>query len=321
MTITADAEQAIYDHTAVLYHSEREYLDFLVRFIADGLDRAQPVLVAVPGDKLSLVRGAVGDAAGDVTMIDITEVGRNPGRILAAEFAFVDARRNRHVRIIVEPMWPGRSTAEHHACVHHEALANIAFAGGEVTGLCPYDASSLDQSVLADVRTTHPRIWEHGAHQHNPDYSVDLALDQCNQPLVTSPAAVTYTVCEPADLAGARRRAARYGRFVGMPADRIADLQLITTELATNSLEHGGGVCRLAFWHDTGHLVCEARDIGFLSDPLVGRRPPVEGCGPYGLFVVNAIADLVRIHTSAAGTAIHAYLRADRSPGEAPDAP
>jgi anti-sigma regulatory factor (Ser/Thr protein kinase) len=140
----------------------------------------------------------------------------------------------------------------------------------------------------------------------------------CNQPLATNPVAVTYTVCEPADLAGARRCGTRYARLLGMSADRIADAQLITTELATNSLAHGGGVCWLAFWHDSGHLVCEARDIGHLADPLVGRRPPAEGSGPYGLFVVNAIADLVRTHTSPSGTTIHAYLRLGHLRGGAP---
>ncbi|MGH3969822.1 MAG: anti-sigma factor RsbA family regulatory protein, partial [Mycobacterium sp.] len=296
----------------LLYHSEREYLDSLVRFISEGLDRAQPVLVAVPGNKLAPLSGALGDAVGDVAMLDITEVGRNPGRILAAELAFVDEHRDRPVRMIAEPVWAGRTAAEYHACLQHEALANIAFAGCDVTGLCPYNASRLDETALADVRTTHPLIWEHGTQHRSPDYSLESALDQSNQPLATNPVAVTYTVCEPADLAGARRCGTRYGRLLGMSADRIADLQLITTELASNSLDHGGGICRLAFWHDAGHLVCEARDIGYLSDPLVGRRPPADG-GPFGLFVVNAIADLVRTHTSPSGTTIHAYLRLGRA--------
>lgn len=321
MTITAYADHSSYDHTALLYYSEREYVDSLVRFIAEGLDMSEPVFVAVPGSKLSSLRGALGNAAGDVTMMDITEVGRNPGRILAAELAFVDEQRNARARMVAEPVWAGRTAAECLACLQHEALANIAFVGTEVTGLCPYDASRLDESVLDDVRVTHPQIREHGQQRRSPDYALHVALEQCNQPLTTHPVAVTYTVYGPADLAGARRSATRYARLLGMPADRIADLQLITTELATNSIDHGGGVCRLAFWHDAGHLVCEARDIGFLADPLVGRRPPTEGCGPCGLFVVNAIADLVRTHTTPSGTTIHAYLRLHHLGGEAHDAP
>jgi anti-sigma regulatory factor (Ser/Thr protein kinase) len=317
MTITADAHDPTYDHSALLYSSECEYVDSLVRFISEGLDNAQPVLVAVPGDKLASLRGALGGAATRVTMTDITELGRNPARILAAELAFVERHRHQRVRMIAEPVWAGRTAVEYPACVQHEALANIAFAGSDVTSLCPYDASRLDDNVLADVRVTHPQIWQGGSRTHSPEYALDAALDQCNQPLPTNPVAVTYTVREPADLAGARHCGARYGRLLGMPADRIADLTLITTELATNSLDHGGGACRLAFWYQAGHVVCEARDIGHWADPLAGRRPPaIAGSGPYGLFVVNAIADLLRTHTTRDGTTIHAYLRLDGSAAE-----
>jgi anti-sigma regulatory factor (Ser/Thr protein kinase) len=198
--------------------------------------------------------------------------------------------------------------------MQHEALANIAFAGLNVTGLCPYDASCLGESVLADVRLTHPQIWRGGSRTHSPEYALDAALDQCNQPLATNPAAVTFTVDEAADLTGARKCGDRYGRLLGMSRDRVADLLLVATELATNSLDHAGGACRLAFWYEAGHVVCEARDMGRWTDPLAGRRPPAaKGLGPYGLFVVNAIADLLRTHTTSAGTTIHAYLRLDDS--------
>jgi anti-sigma regulatory factor (Ser/Thr protein kinase) len=314
MTLSAHAQLPAYEHSALLYHSESEYVDWLVRFISDGLDRAQPVLVAVPGDRLSLLRRALGDAAADVTMADIMAIGRNPGRILAAQLAFVERHPGLHVRVIAEPVWEGRTPFEYSACMQHEALANIAFEGLDVTGLCPYDASCLGEDVMADVRLTHPQIWLGGSRKHSPDYALDVALDQCNQRLTTNPAAVTYTVGEAADLAGARRCVDRYSRLLGMSAVRVADLMLVATELATNSLDHAGGACRLAFWYEAGHVVCEARDMGYWADPLAGRRPPAtRGIGPYGLFVVNAIADLLRTHTTPAGTTVQAYLRLDHS--------
>jgi anti-sigma regulatory factor (Ser/Thr protein kinase) len=314
MTLTAHAQVSGFDHCALLYHSEREYLHRLLPFISEGLDRAQPVLVAVPGDKLASLRCALGDAARDVTLADIMAIGRNPGRILAAQLAFIERHPGRHVRIVAEPVWAGRTAFEYSACVQHEALANIALAGSEVSGLCPYDASLLDETVLADVGLTHPQIWRGGLRKHSPEYALDAALDQCNQPLATNPAAVTFTVAVPADLAGARKCGDRYGRLLGMSADRVADLMLIATELATNSLDHAGGACRLAFWYETGHVVCEARDMGHWRDPLAGRLPPAaHGIGPYGLFVVNTIADLLRTHTTPSGTTIQAYLRLDHS--------
>jgi anti-sigma regulatory factor (Ser/Thr protein kinase) len=312
MTLREHVHSRGFDHSALFYQSEREYIDSLVHFIEDGLIREQPVMLAVPGDKLASLRSALGGAADEVTMADITDFGRNPGRIIAGQHAFIDAHPERHVRVIAEPAWAGRTDPEYLACMQHEALANIAFSGLAVTGLCPYDASSLNPSVLAHVRLTHPQVWQGGSRRHCPEYAVDAALDKCNQPLATHPAAVSHTVEHALDLAGARRCAERYGRLVGMTPDRIADLLLVTTELATNSLDHAGGPCRLAFWYDSGFVVCEARDAGHWADPLAGRRPPGGASpGPYGLFVVNAIADLLRTHATSAGTTIHAYLRRD----------
>jgi anti-sigma regulatory factor (Ser/Thr protein kinase) len=301
-----------FDHTALIYESEREYVDRVAEFIADGLDQLQPVMLAVPGDRLDALRSALGDAADHVAMSDITDLGRNPGRILASQIAFVDSRPGQSVRIIAELAWAGRTEFEYLACMQHEALVNIALADNDIIGLCPYDASELDESVLEHVRLTHPEVWVGGSRRHCPEYGVDAALDRCNQPLETSPAAVTHTVDHALDLAGARRCAERYGRLLGLAPDRVADLLLVTTELATNSLDHAEGPCRLAFWYDDGFVVCEARDLGHWADPLAGRRPPLGGgIGPYGLFVVNAIADLLRTHTTSAGTTIHAYLRRD----------
>jgi len=314
MTLRKHVQNQDCDHAAFFYYSENEYVDSLVQFIREGFERLQPVLLAVPGDKLESLRDALGNAADSVTTADITELGRNPGRILAEELAFVDRYPGQHVRIVAEPAWVGRTDSEYLACMQHEALMSLAFVGTEMTGLCPYDASQLDENVLAKVRLTHSQIWMGGLLTDCPEYAVEAALDHCNQPLETHPAAVTHTVERPSGLAGARRCAERYGRLLGLSPGRMADLLLIATELATNSLAHAGGACRMAFWYDDGHVVCEARDMGHWEDPLAGRRrPAMSGSGGYGLFVVNAIADLLRTHTTSTGTTIQAYLRLDDS--------
>ncbi|ORV09291.1 anti-sigma factor RsbA family regulatory protein [Mycobacterium celatum] len=308
----APAEKPGYDHTAVVYRSPDEYLGSVVPFVAEGLARGEPVWAAVPKDKMALLCRALGDSAGQVAWVDIAELGRNPGRILAAELAFVERHRHRPVRMVAEPIWPGRSTLEYPACIQHEALVNVAFVDYQVTGLCPYDASLLDDTVLADVRATHPLIRWNGSRERSTDYAVDAALARRNQPLAASPASVRYTVARPHDLAGARRYGRRYARLLGLPVDRVADLQLVVTELATNSLQHAGTACRLSLWEHERHLVCEARDNGSFSDPLAGRRPPSrDQPSSTGLLVVNAVADLLRTHTTPEGTTIHAYLRLD----------
>ncbi len=298
-------------HSVYFYRTEREYLDCVVPLVTEWSNADRPVLVTVPQPRITALTSALGalgqEGAANLVMTDVTEVGRNPGRLLGMAGCFLRQHPNRQVLMVGEPVWPGRTGAEYPACVQHEALFNIALAGHEVTGMCLYDAARLPAIALADARLTHPLIWQGGSHDHNAEYAVDVALDSSNEALPTSPAAVTYTVHELPDLSSARRCASRYARLLGMCPDRIDDLQLIATELATNSLRHTQGSCRLAFWHHDEHLICEASDIGQLDDPLAGRRSSQSG-----LFLVNAVADLVRTHISPAGTKIQAYLRLDR---------
>lgn len=307
-------------HPALFYRSEREYLDVLAPFIVDGLAKGQAVLVAVPQDKLAVLRDELGAAAAAITMANMCQVGRNPGRILGAVLGrFADQHADRPVRVIGEPIWPSRSQAEYPACVQHEALINAAFAGRDLMVLCPYDAVGLGPEVLADARMTHPVLWQgEFAQCTSPDYAPEEVRARYNVPLPTGPAALTYTVHTVADLAGARRFAARYGKLLGLSAPAIADAQLIVTELATNSIEHTDGACWLALWEHDGHLICQAKDNGHLDDPLAGRRPVrPDSCRGRGLFLVNEVADLVRAHTSAHGTTVQAYLGVERLRGEA----
>jgi anti-sigma regulatory factor (Ser/Thr protein kinase) len=306
-------------HSALLYRSQQEYLDLVVRFVVDGLARDEAVLVAVPGEELDVLqdalRGPGGGFPAELRMADIAEVGRNPSRFLAVQGSFLDDHPDRHVRFVSHLAWPGRTDDEIVACIEHEALVNEALAGYRATELCLYDANRLSDDVLGDARATHPLLWSRGALRRSAEYAPDDVLRRCNRPLVAKPGAVTYMVKRSADLRSARSFAVNYAGWVGMSREGIEDLQLIATELATNSLMYTDGACRLAFWRQDDHLVCEARDTGQLDDPLVGRLDP----GPSspasrGLYLVNAISDLVRTHTTSTGTTIQAYLRFEPAP-------
>jgi anti-sigma regulatory factor (Ser/Thr protein kinase) len=140
-------------------------------------------------------------------------------------------------------------------------------------------------------------------------YAPDAAIARYNQPL-PAPACDSRVVVTPADVTEARRFAAELGRRLGLAGERVQDLELIATELVTNSIVHTPGPGRIAVWLEDGHLVCEVADPGTFADPLAGRRPadPDEP-GGRGLLLVNDLADLVRVHTGPAGTQIRALLR------------
>lgn len=313
MTVAAEADRGSFSHIALFYRSPSEYLDYLVPFVVDNAVAGFPVLVAVPEPNLSLLRGALPAATVDsVTLADMSQVGRNPGHILGGVLgAFAAQHQGRPVRMVGELIWGGRSEQEYPACVQHEALTNQAFTGRDITVLCPYDATHLDSDILVDAEITHPRLDGAGHPERiSTGFAPEVAWARYNEPLPSSPTAASYTLNRLTDLAGARAFSAKYAHWFGFATADVADLQLIVNELASNSLQHGHGPCTVALWETGGQLVCQVRDSGHLADPMAGRRPithePQQG---WGLFVVNATADLVRIHTGATGTTVQAHLR------------
>ncbi|MFH8529484.1 anti-sigma factor RsbA family regulatory protein [Streptomyces tendae] len=307
-TATADAA---FTHPALFYRSEAEYTDRTVAFVLEGLAAGEPVAVAVPGPNLELVRAGLGTDARDVTFLDMTEAGRNPGRIIPGVLrAFADAHApgGVRVRIIGEPVWAGRSAAEYPACAQHEALINAAFAGRAATILCPYDETRLTADVLADALVTHPTVVTAGGERVSEEYDWRAVVARYNEPLTPAPDA-DVLVFGPGELPEARRFAVDRAASYGLTGRRLQDAELAVSELTTNSVVHGGGSGTVAVWSEAGQVVCEVRDAGRLTDPLAGRRPPEHGqIGGRGLLLVHYIADLVRIHTADEGTAVRFYL-------------
>ena len=85
MTASTEIEDPDFVHSAFIYHSQREYLDFVGGFVVDGLAADEAVLVAVPGDELALLYDALcagGKKPAGLHMADISEVARNPSWIL-----------------------------------------------------------------------------------------------------------------------------------------------------------------------------------------------------------------------------------------------
>ncbi|MGW3205237.1 anti-sigma factor RsbA family regulatory protein [Streptomyces sp. NPDC001135] len=301
-------------HPALFYGDTEEYLAGTVPFVRDALAAGAPVAVAVPGDNLRLVRDALGADGAAVRFLDMREAGRNPGRIIPGVLrAFADAHPSgRRVHIIGEPVWPGRSPAEYPACVQHEALINAAFQGREVTILCPYDTAGLDERALADAHATHPVVIRAGAQERSEAYDPGGAVARYNEPLRPAPGDGTdvfTTAFDEDSLSAVRHLATEHGARLGLAGLGLENLALITAELTTNSVVHGGGTGGLTVWAEGGYVLCEVRDKGRLADPLAGRRPASrDQRGGRGLLLVNLVADLVRVHTGPAGTVIRCYV-------------
>ncbi|MEV0633886.1 sensor histidine kinase [Streptomyces sp. NPDC050619] len=302
-------------HPALFYGDQREYLAGTVSFVRAGLVAGDPVAVAVPGENLDVIRAGLGADADAVRFLDMREAGRNPGRIIPGVLrAFADAQPpGRRVRIIGEPIWAGRSDTEYPACVQHEALINAAFQGRTVSILCPYDTRHLAPRVIDDAYATHPTVVQAGTgpQADNGAYAPDAVVARYNEPLPSVPDVPSFSCDFDADsLSQARHIATDVAARLGLTGVRLQDLALVTAELTTNSVVHGGGSGALRVWaEEDRHVVCEVRDQGRLTDPLAGRRPaPRDQRGGRGLLMVNLVADLVRVHTAEEGTTVRVWF-------------
>ncbi|KMS84556.1 MULTISPECIES: anti-sigma factor RsbA family regulatory protein [Streptomyces] len=318
MTATAEPAETVdpFVHPALFYADAREYVAGTVPFVRAALAAGEPVAVAVPGENLRLIQDELGADGAAVRFLDMREAGRNPGRIIPGVLrAFADAQPpGRRVRIIGEPIWAGRSPAEYPACAQHEALINAAFRGREVTILCPYDTTRLDERALADAYATHPVVIPAGSgtERASAAYDPDDVVARYNEPLAPAPDAgpdVLRCSFDEDSLSAVRHLATDHGARLGLTGLGLENLALITAELTTNSVIHGGGTGVLTVWPEGGHVLCEVRDKGRLADPLAGRRPASrDQQGGRGLLLVNLVADLVRTHSGAEGTTVRCYL-------------
>ena len=311
-------------HEAILYEGETEFLEGVAAFVIDGLAAGEPSLVMVSAEKIDALRGRIGaDGDGLVEYRDMSVVGANPARIIPAWVAFALAQEQRGVvrmRGVGEPIWPGRAAAQLEECHWHEALINTAFAHLQGFWLvCPYDVAVLDPSVVREARQTHPLVSDGAAPESLRVHSLVEEFVAPTFPLSSSlpqpdSAAVTEIAFDSGTAGEVRALVAAEGARAGLLRSRLEDLILAVSEVATNSIEHGGGRGVARIWVDDGAVVCEVADRGVISDPLVDRRQPgADLSGPRGLWTVNQLCDLVQVRSSRdTGSVVRVRVNAGR---------
>lgn len=307
-------------HDALLYAGPDQFVARTAAFVRDALEHEEPILVAVIEPRRSLLREELGDDARRVEFLDMWNVGRNPARIIPAWQQWVERYRGtgRGFRGIGEPIWAARSPQELLECQFHEQLLNTAFDGGPAWWLlCPYDMDALPDAVIARAHDTHPGVLDGGDRLDSASYprqELSFAAMFAAPLPEPDPAQVRYRAGFGLDdLVEVRDAVAAHAAALGLSGCRTADLVLVANELATNSVRHGGGRGTLRLWRDGGDVVCEVRDSGLVTDPLIGRRQPTtDGRGGAGLWIANQVCDLVQIR-SAPETGTSVRIRINES--------
>jgi len=296
-------------HDALFYEDESEYVAGIRELGHAALAAGEPLLIAVPGRKVDILRAVFADAGDRVEFADMSEAGRNPARILPVIRSFIDSHADRPVRLVGEPIWAGRAPSEIVEAVRHEALINAAFADTAAHIVCPYDAGALGPGVLDDARRTHPTLVCCGEHQPSSGYEDPLVVYAAADRPLAEPEAPAVQLSLARGLAELRRIAERWALEAGLESDRAAAFVLAANEAAANTLRHAGGNGVARLWQGDRALVCELSDKGRIDDPFVGRRvPPAAEEGGRGLWLINQLCDLVELRSGAGGTVVRLHM-------------
>lgn len=299
-------------HVAFFYRDQASYQSGIVRFARVGLAMGEPTLIALPGDESGRIADQLAGEPGELVCVDISDLGRNPARIIPALRAFVGRHAGQRVRVVEEPVWPGRSASQECEAIRSEALLNLALSGARASVLCPFDVVRLPPPVIAGARQTHPEHLVRGRSaeassqpgvpwQFPPGYDDPLPL----------PPPTADSLSYDADLARVRGLVERHARRSRLGPHRVADLVLAVNEVASNTLNHAAGGGTLHVWDTGEEILCQAHDTGRITDPLAGRiRRSPESRG-HGLFVVNQVCDLVELRTGWTGTTIRLHMHRD----------
>jgi anti-sigma regulatory factor (Ser/Thr protein kinase) len=295
-------------HLAFFYRNERDYLTQLTAFADAGLASGEPVFIAVPRAKGSLLRQRLSES-GNLRFADMMQLGRNPARIIPEVRAFIDGHPRQRVRYIGEPIWPSRSAAEICEATRHEALINVAFPEASATIVCPYDVAELAPSVIGAAECTHPGIFADGQPADAARYAGAGNLPpECERPL-SSPPATAETIEYKNDLRQVRSLVADHADRAGLGDERAGNLVLAASEIAANTLRHSGGTGAMHVWHTEAEVICQLEDQGWITDPLAGRTRRAFDSRGHGLWVVNQVCDLAELRTGRGGTTIRLHMR------------
>lgn len=292
----APGQEVGFRHEAFFYADSDEFLAGTVPFVEAGLRVGETVLIGLPATKRGLLQREIDPDLPGLHFVSMEEAGRNPSRLISTWRELLhDQEEGTGMRGLGETIWPGRSSAEVDECQRHERLLNLAFGGGPAwTLMCPYDAGALGDDILSAAQHSH----------------AETGLDGLLEGSLPPPTGAFFGMnFGKSDLRDVRQLVSERAGTAGLDIRRTEDLVLAACEVATNSIQHGGGEGTLRVWYEDGKLVCDIRDVGHITDPLVGReRPPIDRPSGRGLWIANQLCDLVQVRSGEEGTQVQLQM-------------
>jgi len=301
-----------YRHEALLYRGVTGFLDAVLPFVREGVERGQPVMLAVLGPRLEVLREALGADADRVDFLDMGVMGANPARIIPAwrDFVTANGADGMPMRVIGEPVWAGRRPAEIDECQFHEGLLNLAITPDTPLWLlCPYDADALDPEVIAEAHRSHPAIVDHDHYRGSTTYGGAYHVgDIFGRELSPPTEPVRNLVVTGNDGHEVADWVRRWAEGSGLSAQRSARLATAMRTITQATVSRSGRSEVLQMWQENSALICQIRDAFRVQDPLIGRRTEgQDDSRGRALRQANQLCDLVQVRSRARGTTVRVH--------------
>jgi anti-sigma regulatory factor (Ser/Thr protein kinase) len=300
------------EHPALLYADLNEFLSVMVPFVEAGVDGGEVVFIAAGSDCLNALRGELGARASRVTWADTFKWHPNPATRLRAFYELVSdeiAAGASAFRLAGEPVWPSGPPELVREWQRYESALNAVLAPFPVNLICLYDTTSLDPSVIAGARRTHPTIHQFGTNRPSREFEPPEDFLRRWKSVPPRPPADAARLSDASNFSEARRFLSEQAASAGIDADRADDLCIAANEVLTNAFIHATGAS-LAAWSEDRRLICHIEDRGRgIGDPLAGYRPPSQSNeAGRGLWIARQLVDLVEILAGPSGTIVRLHV-------------
>jgi anti-sigma regulatory factor (Ser/Thr protein kinase) len=301
-------------HAAGFHSSPAHLLAQLVPVATAGLERGEPVAVALRPATEEALRDVIGSPSGLIPLSQPAGPDSGSGQTVVM-------RRARELRELISTTGSAVTVLSEHTSrldgadgsfwTELDAAANVALAELPLTLTCFFPELPVHQEVLDGAWRNHPLLLVDGRLRHNPDH-------RCPRDVLTERPAPAPALLGPPDLRmsysawqlhDVRAAVEQAVLTAGYERSRVEDVVLAVNEVATNAVEHGATEAELCVWTGSDGFVCEVHDGGILADPLPGLQAP----HPYeprgrGVWIARQLCDLLHVWADAHGT--HVRMRA-----------
>jgi transcriptional regulator with XRE-family HTH domain len=167
-------KSAMLEHRVLLYETDQEFVNAVVPFLREGIERSEALLVVTANTRIDLLREQLDSDAERVEFLDREGWYTDPAPALRDLEEFVSSRLRAGapwVRFVGDPDWGGDSDIAADLWTRYESLVNLVFANAPASLFCAYDTRSLAPEIVRQARLTHPHTVEANGLASNPDYA------------------------------------------------------------------------------------------------------------------------------------------------------